>query len=82
MELQPLGLVCVMRSRAGRNTLVALAPLQSDLKLCLQSGAAAAAGIAFLGHMVPLMAKANLAASDAPGAGPSQGLLEQELGEV
>lgn len=80
MELEPLGLVYVMRSRAGRKAAVALAALQSDLKLSLQSGAAA--GIAFLGHMVPLMAKTNLAALAAPEAGSSQGLLGQELGEA
>lgn len=68
--------VCVIRSRAGRNTVVALKPLQSDLKLCLQSGAAA--GTAFLGHIVPLMAKTNLAALAAPEVGCSQGLMVQK----
>lgn len=70
----------VMRSGAGRNTAVAHTPLQSDLKLCLQSGATA--GMTFLGHIVPLMVKTNLAALSAPGAGSSQGLLVQEFGEV
>lgn len=58
--------------------MVVLRALQSGLKLCLQPGGAA--GIAFLGPIVPLMAKAKLAALAAPGAGPSLALMVQKFG--
>lgn len=56
------------------HAVVALEPLQSDLKLCLQPGAADS--IVFLGRIVLIIAKTNLAT---PEVGHSQGLMVQEV---
>ena len=66
--------MCVIKSRACRSAVVVLKPLQTDLKLCLQPGAAA--GVAFPGCLVLVIVKTNLAT---PEIGHSRGLMVQEV---